>query len=98
MYVFQFYIEFNKIKFQKKIWHTILVSIFRSYAFMRVDDGKHRNKTVKFNGELNFDAMMSVGWDKHRTKENGMSKRKMKSPHNILAIDYSRKVHSLIHI
>lgn len=65
---------------------------------MRVDDGKYRNKTVKFNGELNFDVMMSVGWDKYRIKENGMSKCKMKFLYNILVIDYSRKVYFLIYI
>lgn len=75
-----------------------MVSIFRSYVFMRVDDGKYRNKTVKFNGELNFDVMMSVGWDKYRIKENGMSKYKMKFLYNILVIDYSRKVYFLIYI
>lgn len=75
-----------------------MVSIFRSYVFMRVDDGKYRNKTVKFNGELNFDVMMSVGWDKYRIKENGMSKRKMKFLYNILVFDYSRKVYFLIYI
>lgn len=75
-----------------------MVSIFRSYVFMRVDDGKYRNKTVKFNGELNFDVMMSVGWDKYRIKENGMSKYKMKFLYNMLVIDYSRKVYFLIYI
>lgn len=60
---------------------------------MRVDDGKYRNKMVKFNGELNFDVMMSVGWDKYRIKENGMLKYKMKFLYNILVIDYSRDIY-----
>ena len=38
---------------------------------MRVDDGTHRNKTVKCKGDMNFDAGMTVGWDKDKTKDNG---------------------------
>ena len=56
---------------QDKIWHTILVSVYRSKVFMRVDDGTHRNKTVKCKGDMNFDAGMTVGWDKDKTKDNG---------------------------
>ncbi|XP_062605125.1 uncharacterized protein LOC134266929 [Saccostrea cucullata] len=61
----------NKIK--KNIWHTIMVCIFKKRAFMRVDDGKHLNTTVKCKGELNFDAEMTVGWDKHRKERIGFT-------------------------
>lgn len=42
---------------------------------MRIDDGKHTNAKVKFAGELNLDAQMTLGWNKYRTKKEGIDLR-----------------------